>query len=219
MTDLPDWWPYDKQYEIMDCLEGMKQLPNKCVDLVLTDPPYGVGVDYGDTYDDTEDNLKEFIPKFMEQVLRVGKRAMITPGYNNIYKYPEPKHIIIWYNSAGSSLCSWGFSCWQPILCYGKDPYLQNRLGGRKDVIENIEVSDKVGHPCPKPLRLWEQIIKRGSVKDTDIILDPFMGSGTTLLAGRKTNRLVLGFELNPDYETVIQKRMMEEIPEIEKWF
>ena len=219
MTDLPDWWPYDKPYQIMDCLEGMKGLPDKCVDLILTDPPYGVGVDYGDTYDDTEDNLRNFIPKFLEQILRVGKRALITPGQKMLWHYPKPDHTLEWVVPEGSGINNWGFTCHHTILCYGKDPYLQNRMGSRPDIIKG-QNSDRIKeHPCAKPNDIWEKILLRGSVFETDIILDPFIGSGTSLLVGRKTNRLVLGFELNPDYEPIIQKRMMEEIPEIERWF
>ena len=45
-NNLPDWWPYDKPYAIEDCLEGMKQLPDKCVDLIVTSPPYNANQEY-----------------------------------------------------------------------------------------------------------------------------------------------------------------------------
>jgi DNA modification methylase len=52
-----------------------------------------------------------------------------------------------------------------------------------------------------------------------DIVLDPFLGSGTTLLACRRTDRIGLGFEINPDYEPIIQERMLEKVPRIESYF
>ena len=44
---LPEWWPHPKPYAIMDCLDGMKELPDKCVDLVVTSPPYDELREYG----------------------------------------------------------------------------------------------------------------------------------------------------------------------------
>ena len=198
------------EYQIGDCLELMKDIPDKSIDLVLTDPPYGVDLDYGN-YDDSIDNLRKMIPQFMKEVLRIGKIVALTPGYNNIYEYPKPSHILIWYNPAGVSLSSWGFNCWQPILVYGKDPYLANGLGGRSDIIfdNSSDKKDDINHPCPKPKSLWVKIIKRCSINEKDTILDPFLGSGTTLLACRKTGRNGIGFEINPDYEPIIRKRIM----------
>ena len=212
MTELPDWWPYDKPYAIEDCLIGMKKLPDKCVDLVLTDPPYGVDYDYGGVYDDTRDNLKKLIPPLMEQLLRISHRCLITCGYENIYYYPKPDHILIWHVPSATSSSKWGFNLWQPILAYGKDPYLQNGLGRRADVI-TYTGSDRIEeYSCAKPHEFWIKLLERGSVKETDIVVDPFLGSGTTLLACRKTNRIGLGFEINPDYEGIIRKRGMDEV-------
>ena len=57
--DLPDWWNHDKPYKIMDCLEGMKELPDNCVDLVIADPPYNIGKDTWDTIKDYDKWIKE----------------------------------------------------------------------------------------------------------------------------------------------------------------
>jgi len=68
------------------------------------------------------------------------------------------------------------------------------------------------GHKTPKPVTLIKRIIQTTS-KPGDIILDPFLGSGTTLRACRETGRVGLGFEIEKDYEHIIQKRMLEECP------
>ena len=56
----------------------------------------------------------------------------------------------------------------------------------------------------------------KNSSHEGDTVLDPFLGSGTTLRACRETNRNCIGFEINPDYEHIIRKRLMADIPSLE---
>ena len=72
-----------------DCLEVMRGFSDKQFDLVLTDPPYGVNYEYNQ-YQDTPENLKKLIDGFMPEVLRIGKRVMITCGNGNQHLYPKP---------------------------------------------------------------------------------------------------------------------------------
>lgn len=182
-----------------DCLEGMREMPDKSVDLVLTDPPYGIGECYT-SYDDTQENLKDLISKAMPEILRVSKVALITTGTKNIYLYPKPDWVLAWVSSAGVGCGPWGFCCWQPILAYGKDPYLKNGMGSRPDIFQSNEPAPKTNHPCPKPVSLWSEILMRGSVFESDIILDPFIGSGTTAIAAIRNGRKFIGFEKEPSY-------------------
>ena len=193
-----------------DCLEVMKDIPDKSVDLCLTDFPYGVGWKY-DIYEDTEENLIELVNKVMPEILRVSKRALITCGQTNMWKYPEPKWVMAWVNKAGANRNSWGFTCWQPILAYGKDPYLANRMGARQDIIIKTEISEKWGHSCPKPTQFWGMLLKRGSVKETDIIFDPFLGSGTTAVVAKRLKRNFIGIEISPDYCKIANARLRVE--------
>jgi DNA modification methylase len=101
----------------------------------------------------------------------------------------------------------WGFTTWNPILVYGKDPYLENCLGSRADSIRHIESSEKNGHPCPKPITLWRKVLDRVSVKDTDIVLDPFMGSGTTAEACIIEKMNFIGSELSKNQVEYAKKR------------
>ncbi|MFH2062453.1 MAG: site-specific DNA-methyltransferase [Candidatus Beckwithbacteria bacterium] len=192
-----------------DCLTFMKELPDKSIDLCLTDFPYGVNWEY-DIYNDTEENLKTLIDNAMPEILRVSKRALITCGHTNMWKYPEPKWIIAWVNSAGANRNSWGFTCWQPILAYGKDPYLENRLGARQDIIIKNEQSEKWGHSCSKPLDFWKLLLLRGSVKENDIILDPFLGSGTTAVAAQNLKRNFIGIEISEEYVKIARERLRQ---------
>ena len=193
-----------------DCLEVIKGIPDRAVDLVLTDPPYGVYVDYGMGIEDNQDNLIILVNKIMPEILRVSKRALITTGVLNAYHYPTPDWVLAWTNMAGANSSRWGFSCWQPILAYGKDPYLQFGKGRTHDVIPHNETAGRVNHPCPKPDKFWEKLLLRGSVHEGDIILDPFLGSGTTAEACKLTHRHFIGIEINPDYCKIAEDRLRQ---------
>jgi len=190
-----------------DCREILPTLPSKSFDLVLTDFPYGVMLEY-DTYEDTRENLKILIKETMPDILRISKRALITCGTRNIQLFPQADWILAWVIPAGAGRTSWGFSCWQPILAYGKDPYLQAGKGSRPDYYIKTETADKtlgkkeqgVVHPCPKPLDFWTWLLLRGSISEDDLILDPFMGAGTTLIASRNTGRKATGIEISKKY-------------------
>jgi len=194
-----------------DCLEVMKQMPDKCVDLVLTDPPYGLGFQY-EQFTDTQDNLKNLVDAFMPEVIRVAHTVVITPGLNNIHLYPKSKWILAWIYMGGANISPWGFNCWQPILVYGADPYLRDRLGARSDVIvDNIPAKDW-GHPCSKPQTFIVKLIKRVSTKESDIILDPFLGSGTTAVAAKQLGRKYIGIEISEKYCEIARGRLRQEI-------
>ena len=194
-----------------DCLEVMKSMPDKCVDLVLTDPPYGVNYPYIG-YDDTQENLKKLIDLFMPEVLRIGKVILITCGNGNQHLYPKPDWTLAWVMTAGAGQNKWGFTCWQPILAYGKNPYRANKMGARPDIIVSNERSEKNGHACPKPINVWEEILKKGSCKENDLIFDPFLGSGTTAVAAKHLKRNFIGVEISPEYCKIAEERLRQNI-------
>ena len=190
-----------------DCLEVMKDFPDKSVDLVLTDPPYGVGVDY-DKFNDTQTNLIPLARQFINQAIRISKRTVFTCGHTNIWHYSQADWIMAWVNRAGSNRNSWGFTCWQPILCYGKDPYLANGLGARHDIIIANETTQKLGHPCAKPINFWVKLLQRVSVNPNDLIIDPFCGSGTTCVAAKKLGRRYIGIDISEEYCQIARDRL-----------
>jgi len=192
-----------------DCREVLPGLGK--VDLVLTDPPYGIGCAYA-SYDDTADGLDAIIRDVIPLVISAGVVCLITPGVGNICKYPQPRWVLAWHWKACTASGPWGFSTWQPILAYGKDPYLANGKGRTPDSFEHLEMIPKNGHPCPKPETLLRKMILRGSVKQTDTILDPFMGSGTTLRAAKDLQRKAIGIEIEEKYCEIAAKRMAQEV-------
>ena len=81
-----------------------------------------------------------------------------------------------------------------------KDIFIMNSLSSTDP--ERVE-----GHPTQKPIELMEQLIKV-STNEGDLVLEPFLGSGTTMTACTRTNRHCFGFEVNPDYIPIIKKKV-----------
>ena len=73
----------------------------------------------------------------------------------------------------------------------------------------NIKDKKKYGHPTIKPLNIIETLI-RNSSKEGEVILDPFLGSGTTAVAAINENRKYIGFELNEAFFSIAQNRIKE---------
>jgi DNA modification methylase len=193
-----------------DCLDMLPHFEPNSVDLVLTDPPYGVNLDY-EQFDDNNKSMRDLIKSVMPLLIKLSARVALTCGVPNIWAYPESDWILSWNIPAASSSGKWGFIDWSPILVYGKDPYLQTGKGRQSTVIIKQENSPKNGHPCPKPVDFWGMLLKRCSVSDTDIILDPFLGSGTTAVACKQLGRKCIGIELEAKYLDVAIERLRQE--------
>lgn len=198
-----------KEFELLhaNCIEELRRYKARMFDNIFFDPPYGNGTKY-DGYEDTRENLKELISLILPEALRVADRVIITPGVKNIYLYPEYTWVLNWVNMAGIGSSSWGFSCWQPIVVYGKDPFLQSNKGRRPDTFiqRKNEVAD-VDHPCSKPENVMRWIIER-TTNERDTVLDPMMGSGTTGVACMQCNRRFFGIEQSAKYFEIAKKRI-----------
>ncbi len=215
--ELPDKNVYFKDEDVViycaDCRDILPLIPDKSIDLVLADPPYGIGVEYG-FYQDTLDNLRELIAQYLPEVRRISRVVLLTCGVLNQWFYPQPEWVLAWFiptTNSGSS--KWGFSCWQPILTYGPDPYLANGKGRQMDVIA-INSKRLIGfkHPCSKPDDVWSLLMLRGSVNESDLILDPFLGSGTTAYCAKKLNRKCIGIEIEEKYCEIAAKRLSQSV-------
>jgi DNA modification methylase len=192
----------------------MKSWPDKCVDLIVTDPPYGIGLGY-ESYDDSENNLRVLAPAMIEQAIRLARKCVVvTPGVLGQWFFPKPKWVMSWsYSPMTNSICCWGFNQWQPILVYGADPFLANSLGARPDMIlDNRPANLDSEHPCPKPISFIRKLITRVSIEENDIILDPFAGSGTTLVAAKQLGRKYIGIEIEPKYVAICKERLKQEV-------
>lgn len=176
---------------------------------VITDPPYGVGIDYGDFKDELA-NVGELITPLMETI-REYPVTLLTPGIPAMWFYPRPTWLLAWIHPAPTSSGPWGFNGINPILAYGKDPHLAGGKGRKPDHIVMVADREGVdGHPTPKPLKVWTWLIERGSIYAGDVIYDPFLGSGTTAVACESIGRVCYGMELEPKYVAVALQRLKD---------
>jgi site-specific DNA-methyltransferase (adenine-specific) len=189
-----------------DCREVLPQLG--IFDLVITDPPYGVGLEY-DGYEDSERNLNDVVLMSVPLIRASGVVTLITTGIGNQYKYPEPDWTLAWFYGQAYN-CPWGFNAWQPILAYGKDPYLREGKGARADAVNIVCSTPVPGHPCPKPIMFWRWLMMRGSSRMKDTILDPFLGSGTTLVCAKELCHSAVGIEQSERYCEIAAKRLTQ---------
>jgi DNA modification methylase len=187
-----------------DCLEYMKTLPDGCVDAVVTDPPYGLNIEYG-VYADTQENLSILVPQFTEQVRRIARLAVVFPGIHNVQMYPQADWIGCWFYGTTGNFGKFGYNAWQPFLLYGRN---NNRYG--MDTIKYSRMEPRVeGHPCSKPIGLMAALVKRFTSEGA-IVFDPFMGSGTTGVACVQTGRNFVGCEISEPYFKIAQKRIAQ---------
>lgn len=184
------------------------------MDATLTDPPYGVGWQYEST-DDTQDNLNRLIAGFLPLARSASDVVLLTSGNKNQSLYPVPSWILAWFVPAGAGRGPWGFTCWQPVLAYGKDPYLARGKGGRPDAFVLTESAPDVAHPCPKPDGVWAWLLERCTAERGAKVYDPFLGSGTTMVAAQNLGRVCYGIEIEPKYCAVVLERMATAFPDL----
>ena len=214
---------YEDKYTVIynaDCREVLPSLPK--VDLVLTDPPYllnmgkGGGGELGSRK--ARENTRGFTDSgFDTSILdlfdnwfcfcpRLGLQEVISKAVNgkwNLITWCKPNPIPTFNNTYLSDV----------EYCVHK--WSKGRLfGGYKDkscfsVLANSE--KETNHPNEKPLKLMAKLLNLGSEKG-DTILDPFMGSGTTLRAAKDLNRKAIGIELEEKYCEIAAKRLSQEV-------
>lgn len=209
-----------------DCLDILKQLPDKCIDLILTDPPYNIGQDGGKGWDSIRE-YDFYIKSIFDEFKRISKRQIIFFDYSYTKLFEEleePKERFIWHREGGFSgdFIKKGY---EPFYLYGSEPInipkIKNdyadsdqRLREYKSVsnvwtIPNLvgKKNEKTGHPTQKPLKLFERCVFMGS-NEGDIVFDPFSGSGTTAIACNNLKRRFICIEKDFDYWKASCKRL-----------
>ena len=192
-------------------LEVMLKVPDKYFDLIITDPPYNLGKDYGSKVNDamSSDEYLEWSKQWFEQAKRIAKGIIFTPGWNQLKMWlteiEYPKGIVVWYNKTQMMHSSLGgFNHWEPILVYGKINFGRNVIvvpvGSQK-----LFKTFRTKHPNPKPVKLITEILGTANPKPKRV-LDPFMGIGTTLMSCKMLRISCLGIELNPEYVNEAEK-------------
>ena len=207
-----------------DCLDFMKTLPDKCIDLVLTDPPYGM--EFKSNYRKIKyekienDNNLDWLPVFSSEIFRILKddtHAYVFCSFHNVdlfkqelQKHFEIKNLLVWVKNNTGMGDLYGDYAPQYELCF----YIQKgkrKLNEGRD--SNILKFNKTGnslHPTEKPQDLFGFLIRKSSNED-NIIFDPFIGSGTTAVACKQLKRNYIGCEISSEYCEIAKSRLSQD--------
>lgn len=206
-----------------------KLMNGKKADMVFTDPPYGVDYDGGQetmynnhgkqtnvkreklANDSSVNIYQNFIPLlklFTSNIFYIFYGAGTEPEFYNAIKDNKIELIntLIWNKPKGSGALGANYKpCYESFI-YGKIPKGQRLWSGKHDQWTVFDSSkDKCkDHPTQKPIKLIIDLLLNHIAK---LIADPFLGSGTTLIASEELNRICYGQELSPNYCDVIVKR------------
>lgn len=205
-----------------DCLEVMKQLPDKSIDLVLTDPPYGMDYQSSRRTDQYEkiagDKDLSWFPKFASEVYRLLKddsHAYIFCNDYAISRFRDElekvgftnKRTLVWVknnHTSGDLEGDYGNKT-EFILFAHKGRRLLN--GNREtNVLEFSRVNTEL-HPTQKPVDLFSYLISKSS-EVGDTVLDPFSGSCTTCVAAKELNRNYICIEKESIYANTCGSRL-----------
>ena len=208
----------------------LNKLPDECIDLVVTDPPYKltsggckntkIGGICGNNKNKFISNGKVFkynniksIDWFNElyRVLKNGSHCYIMCNDKHMQEYLnnaekvgfKEVNILIW-NKGMHTPTQYYMKCCEFILMFrkGKSKYINNM--GSKTLINIKGLKGNKKHPSEKPIDLMEFLILNSS-NENDIVLDPFMGVGSTILASIKNNRKYIGYEIDKKYYDIVE--------------
>jgi site-specific DNA-methyltransferase (adenine-specific) len=199
-----------------DCKNVLPHLPP--IDLLVTDPPYGVGLGKDNnqskdsthlakrgyaSYEDTYDNFVTVIVPRLNAAITASKRAVVFTG-PHIHEQVKPVGIGgVWCPSAVGRT-PWGSKNFLPVLFYGAPRHPGRH---RPTVIRSTERAEKNKHPVPKPLGWITWAMELGSDVG-ELVLNPFMGSGTTLVAAKVLSRKAIGIEIDKRYCDIAIERL-----------
>ena len=180
-----------------DCLEVMGQLGR--FDAVVTDPPYGIGITKsnrlavsrglgGKSWDDNPADMQSFLEMDSDMIFWGG----------NYFDLPPCRGFLIWdKNNAGRDFADVEFA-WTNI-----------DMVARRMTLRPMNMDGGKVHPTQKPIAVMEWCLN--FLPNATTILDPFMGSGTTLVACQRMGRQGTGIELDPEYFEIACNRVDEE--------
>ena len=194
-------------------------LVKRVIDAVITDPPYGV--ELGSTkgaggahglnlqsytgYSDTYENYVQQIVPALTVAINIASRSAVFIG-PHIHELPKFDALGGVYCSAATGRHQWGFKNFLPVLFYGTYPDL-HKGAQYPTVIASNETAEKNGHPVPKPVG-WMQWLVSLVTRRAEVVLDPFMGSGTTGVACSQLGREFIGIERERKYFDIACERI-----------
>ena len=214
-----------------DCIDILKELPDKCIDLVCTDPPYiykklgGKGSFLEKSVRKISEDLHDIkdgfdVDLFFNEFKRISKKFNLfcfcsNSQISSIMKWGEENNyittLLIWHKPNVAPFCNnvWKQDCEFCVHIRENGAYFKGGANIKNKVTTIPTVKGKWGHPTEKPLSLIEKYISIGSDKN-DLILDCFSGSGTTAIACHNLKRRFICIEKNYDYWKASCERLKE---------
>lgn len=212
-----------------DCLDVLTQLDSASIGACITDPPYNIGVRYGDGTNDRNLDYWTWLQVRVDECRRVSPVVALTHRVSALGRLSGWDWIGAW-NKPFSTGARLGNSCllphWEPIFLYGihslgtqstftPDVFSANpeKVPGTKNMRgrEGWSKLDAVGHPTPKPLTLMRQLVAAFG-QHADTIIDPFMGTGTTLRAAKDLGKRSIGIEIEEAYCELAVAKLGQEV-------
>lgn len=215
----------------IDCLEGLKDIPDNSADLIVTDPPYGI--DFQSNWrgrDRAIPKIKNDKTPFIWWIYDAARVLKDTGGLVCFARWDTQEIFRSCLEIGGlrvQNVCVWAkggggmgnlkaqFSPDHEVFIFATKPDFQFPAKRPASVLKVNKVpSNKLVHPNEKPVELIAQLVESLS-KPGDCVLDAFMGSGTTAVACLKTGRNYIGFELDEKYHAIAMQRIAEETPAV----
>ena len=207
-----------KGFHNMDCMEGMKEIPDKYFDLAIVDPPYGIGIDGQKKYTakNSKHSRREHIQKdwdsdipgeeYFDELFRVSKNQIIWGANYFVQHLTEGKKgWIVWDKGQHGLTMS---DCELAYSSFDKPT--------RVKVINRVHImTDGSIHPTQKPIKLYHWLLNNYA-KAGDKILDTHVGSASSLIACHDLKFEYLGFELDEDYYKTATERIKKHIAQVD---
>lgn len=195
-----------------DCRDALPREFAPVTDLLLADPPYNVGIEYDGHGDSMPPHVYlEWTQEWFGTARALTRRQLVFPGHGNLPMWlgevrPKCAGVGCWYKPGSQASSILGNVNWEPwLFWHGGDKGL---LGG-SDTVECRPETRDLGHPCPKPVDLIRKLlIKTRAVG----VVDPFLGSGTTLRAAKDLGIPAIGIEQSEVYCEIAAKRLAQEV-------
>ena len=181
-----------------DAAEELKKMPDKCVDFVLTDPMYDFGT--------------ETKTALLAQFLRVSKNGAAV-FYSPENQWMTPSQTLFWIKPLSTKNTTRRYSRFVEMIgIYGNVKWNHRRHWSQYTNVFYDLVDGEKQHPFEKPTSLIKRLILNHSDVG-DIILDPFMGSGTTAVVAKILGRNFIGIEKNPVYCQIAASQLSQYAP------
>jgi len=203
-----------------DCLEVMKEMANNSIDVILTDPPYGImQMMYGKnqtreklakTKNYGEYKWDKAIPDkiYFDEMKRISKNQIVFGGNYFVEYLNNSSCWIVWDKHGGGKYDNDFADCELAWTSFRK---AVKRYSILWHGMLRVEKEYKRTHPTQKPIRLFCHILE-DFTKNNDLICDPYLGSGTTAIACERLNRQWIGIEISKEYCDIAVERIKREM-------